>query len=166
MATAGKKVRASDVAYVVDYVEATSDVALSTTNGTYTTLVTSNAVSLTAGKLYKITCTPGSYMLTSGSGWATGDTWRFKLERDIGSGFASMARNRALRPNVAIASVTPGMELVGFFSPASSGSVTFRCSAAKTAGAATVASTVSVDTGEGTIELIVECVGERSGSLH
>lgn len=151
---------------VVDYVNVNGDVALSATAGTYTTLVTGNAITCRAGRLYRVTCIPGAYLISAGSGFAASDTWRMKLERDIGSGFVSMARNKAMRPNVAVASVQESVPLIGHFSPSSTTSATFRARAAKTTGAGTVTSTVSVDGGEGEIELSIEDIGPSSGALH
>lgn len=166
MPLAGAKVRASDVEYLVDYEEETNDVALSATAGTYTALVTGNAVTVKAGKLYRVEVLCGAYLISSGASFATGDTWRFRLERDDGGGFITMASTKAVRMNVAIAAVAPTPTLVGYYSPAADDTVTFRARAAKTSGNAGVNSTVSVDSGEGTIQLAVTCVGDSSGSLH
>jgi hypothetical protein len=163
---AGAKVRASDVEYLLDYAEVTSDVTLSTTAGTYTTLITGNAVTVKAGKQYRVEVICGAYLLSGGASFATGDTWRFRLERDDGGGFTEMASNKAVRTNVAIAAVAPTPNLVGYYSPATDDTVTFRARASKTSGNVAVTSTVSVDGNAGNIQLSVTCIGDSSGSLH
>lgn len=166
MPKAGEKVRASDVEYLLDFAEATADVTLSTTAGTYTTLVTGAAVAVKAGKMYRIEAICGAYLLSGGSTFATGDTWRFKLERDDGGGYISMASNKAVRTNVAIAAVAPTPNLVGYYSPATDDTVSFRARASKTSGNVAVTSTVSVDANEGNIQITVTCIGDSSGAVH
>jgi hypothetical protein len=147
--------------------EKTTDTVLSTTAGTYTTIITTGNLALRAGRLYKITAVLGAYVVTAGSGWATGDTFRARIYRSIGgAAFATMRRNHAWRTNVAIASVHLAPTLIGFFSPAVDGNVEFKLEASKTAGAATVTTTVSVDAGEGYSELVVEDIGPSAGALH
>jgi hypothetical protein len=146
--------------------EATADVALSTTAGTYTDLLTLSNLALKQGRMYKITAKPGAYLISTGSAFAVTDTWRFRVYRDVGSGYANMRANKAVRSNVAASAVIPAADFHGLFSPAASGNVSFKLQASKTAGAATVISTVSVDGGEGYIELLVEDIGEASAALH
>jgi hypothetical protein len=146
--------------------EATADVTLSTVAGTYTTLLTLSNLALRQGRMYKITAKPGAYLLSAGSGWTATDTWRMRIRRDTGGGLANMRATKAVRSNVAAGAVIPMADFHGLFSPSASGNVSFALEAAKTAGAGTVTSTVSVDAGDGYIELLVEDIGEASAALH
>jgi hypothetical protein len=153
---------------VIDQAEVTSDTTLSTTAGTYSTIISTGNIPLLAGRLYKITATIGAYLLIGGSGGAANDTWRFRIYRNIaGGGAATMRTNAAGRINVASGGVVTLPVMTGTFSPPADGNVDFLVQGAKTAGASTVTSTVSVDAGEGYSQILVEDVGAWTlGALH
>lgn len=148
--------------------EKTTDTVLSTVNGTYTSIITTGNLALQAGRLYQITAIPGTYLLTGGSGWVVGDTWRIRIYRSIGgAAAATMRRSQALRSNVAAGAVINVAPMIGWFSPAVDSNVSFIYEAAKTAGAATITSSFSVDGGEGYGELVVQDIGAwTAGALH
>ena len=151
---------------IVDYASSPTDVTLSTTAGVFVDIIIGNAVTLTVGRLYRVTVVPGAYMLIGGTGPAVNDTWKFRLHRDIGGGYVSMGRSQSMRMNVVSGGIVDLQPLVGFFSPATTGTVTFKAIGSKTAGAATLTSTISTDAGEGLIELFVEDVGPSAAALH
>jgi hypothetical protein len=59
----------------LDLVQQTGNVTLSTTAGTYTTVLTGNAVDLLDGRTYKITLSGGDFLTVAGSGFATTNSW-------------------------------------------------------------------------------------------
>jgi hypothetical protein len=147
--------------------ENTADIVLSTVNGTYTSIITTGNIALKAGRLYRITAKAGSYMVTGGSAFAVSDTWKYRVYRSInGAAAATMRAQKTLRSEAAVATVKTLPDLMGYFSPAANSNVSFVFEAARTAGAATVTSTISVDGGEAYSELIVEDIGAISAALH
>jgi hypothetical protein len=153
---------------VIGRAEITSDTTLSTTAGTYSTIISTGALPLLAGRLYKVTAVIGAYLLVGGSGNAVNDTWRFRIYRDVaGGGAATMRTNAAGRINAANGGVVTLPVMSGTFSPAANNNVDFQVHGAKTAGASTVTSTVSVDGGEGYSQILVEDIGAWTlGALH
>lgn len=149
--------------------EKTTDTALSTTNGTYTAIITTGNLTLKTGRLYRVCGKPGAYLLTAGSGFAAGDGWRWRIHRSVAGGaFASMRVMKTLRSNLAVAALIPLPDTFGLIALAAEATVNFRMEAAKIAGAATVTSSISVEGAEGASELTVEDVGEFTAStaLH
>jgi hypothetical protein len=148
--------------------ENAADTVLSTVNGTYTSIITTGNIALKAGRLYRVHAKIGTYLSIGGSAQTAADTWRFRVYRSIGGGAAATMRlNRLLRSGLAAAAAVGVHDMTGYFSPAVSGNVSFILEAARTAGAATVTSTVSTDGGEGYSELTIEDIGAyAAGALH
>ena len=147
----------------VDYAQKTTDTTLSTTAGTYTVLVTGNAVAVQGGRRYRITASGGFDLLAAGSGFATGDTWQQKLEIDEGSGFGALpvfgGPFLIARSMETVSQRFPLPPIIAYYMPAADDTVTLRWAAAKTSGAAAVTSTVEAGAGLASLALLVEDVG-------
>jgi hypothetical protein len=134
----------------IDFVQSATDVTLSTTAGTYTTIVTGTANTLISGRRYKITLSGGDNMLSGGSGFATSDTWKQKVQVDPPTGgFVDLALSGPTM--IARAALAAAFRYaipvhVGYYVPTEDGSHTFRWVASKVAGAATVTSSMQTAT--------------------
>jgi hypothetical protein len=145
----------------------TGDITLSTTAGTYTTLVEKTGVSCKAGRLYEITFSGADNFLTGGSGFATTDNWRHRLARKIGAGaYATMKAQALIRCHVAAAQRYPLRVLIGYFSPSSDATVDFKCEMTKVAGAATVTTSVQNDAANNGMHLMIKDIGASSAALN
>jgi hypothetical protein len=146
----------------IDWATSTSDVTLSTTAGTYTTILTGNAKALKSGRRYRITAAGGDNMLSGGSGFATSDTWMQKLQVDTGSGFGDLTLSGpsyVVRAFTALAHRYRIPNYIGYYVPGSNVTATFRWMAAKTAGASTVTTQYQANAGVSPFTLLVEDLG-------
>lgn len=147
--------------------EKTSDTVLSTTAGTFTTIITTGNLALKAGRLYMIMAKPGSQIVTGGSGFAVTDQYLIQVLRAVNGGaFGNMGCRTRSRTNLAVAGFWPLWTTIGTYSPAANANVEFKMEATKAIGAATVTTTVQTDTANGYSELLVIDVGAASGAVH
>jgi hypothetical protein len=152
---------------IIDRVESNADVTLSTTAGTYTTMISSNLVTCKQNRLYKISVSTPDNLVIGGSGFAVGDTWRWRLMKDVnGAGAVPLGAQALARANVAVSQRYAMCPLFSMYSPPADSSVQFREEAAKTSGAATVTSQTNNDGGNNYVQLIVEDVGYSSSAVR
>jgi len=145
---------------IVGYAERTTDLTLSTTAGTLSTLCEDTTVSLINGHQYLITQFGGSNLLIGGSGFAATDQWNMKLQHDLGSGYIDIVKGGASRlmtrgyPAISTRYHIPPMSAV--YTASATGTVPFRSQAAKQVGAATVTSVMESASGANPFILMVE----------
>jgi hypothetical protein len=149
---------------VVDFAQnaVVGGVVLSAVAGTYTTIVTGNAIALKSGRRYRITLSGGDFLNITGTGFATGNSWDQKAQVDIGAGFINLplsGRAVMARSQVAAASAYPIPVYVGYYVPGSDVTATFRWQAELLAGANTLVSTMTTNAGASPLTLEVEDVG-------
>ena len=149
---------------LVGRAKVTSDVALSTTNATYTTLISDTSVPVVGTHLYRISVCLGHSFATTGTGQAFDDAWEFRIMVDMGAGYVApdegavkRVRNNAT-PGSAIRHPAP--DLTAYWTPVGSGSFAVKAEAAKVIGASTVATTVQTLSGGSPFTLYVEDLGE------
>lgn len=140
--------------------ENASNVTLSTTAGTYTEVVTANNVPVVFGRIYLVTFYGGDNLLSGGSGFATSDTWKMKLEVDTGIGFVDISGPWTM----ARAYVASGHRYhipVGMARWVAdvTGASDFQASATKASGASTVTSTLETGSGATPFALLIEEIG-------
>lgn len=144
-----------------------SDVALSTTAGTWTTVIEQITIPCQVGRLYKVTFSGGDNLLKNGAGKAVGDTWRMRIMRDTGSGYATMnAGKYILRADTTADQRVLIPDMVGYFSPSADGDVDFRVEATKVSGAAGVTSSMETNSGASPFVINIEDVGWHAGALN
>lgn len=141
-----------------------NDVTLSTTAGTYVTIVTTGTTAVKAGRRYKCTLGGGHSLITGGSGFAVGDAWEFQIERQVdGGGWAVLPGwpvTGRVRANVAAVTRLIIPQQLGYYDPSvDADTVDFRVRATKFSGAATVTSVAGTNTGASPFTLAVEDVG-------
>ena len=142
-----------------DKAESTTDVTLSTTAGTFSTLVEGTAFTPVSGRRYKLSFWAPGNMLIGGSGFATTDTWQSKFQVSVGGGaYADLAAPNGpayiARAPVAQAFRYPIPDRTADYVAASASTLRFKVVATKASGAATVTSTLEAD-----FHLLVEDVG-------
>jgi hypothetical protein len=133
----------------VSYVEETANAVLSTTAGTYTTVIQNAsdiAIPLVSGRRYKHTFIGGSNLLVAGSGFATSDVWYLKLQvsTNSGSSWADVGSpSYIVRAQVAQSMRYAIPQFNRIYDPGADSTTTrFRWQATKASGAATVTSTL------------------------
>ncbi len=162
MALAGQLIRASD-SRAVDYATNTSNVTLSTTAGTYTDLVTGATFTPVSGRRYRVSFYGGDNLLVAGSGFATSDVWKLKMQVSVAGGaYADLVPGPMMIVRAQVAQ-TMRYAIPNFISDYLAGSTStlrFKVAASKTSGAGTVTSTMETATGASPFVLLVEDVGE------
>ena len=145
----------------------TADTTLSTTAGTYSTIVGGdNSCDVEAGHWYRVWLAGGHSFVTGGSGFTVGDFWEFTLERRVGGGAGTWDQIPGVpalvrvRANVAVAARFPIPQVVALYQPSASAStVEFRARATKGGGAATVTSVVGTNGGSSPLQIYAEDIG-------
>jgi hypothetical protein len=148
---------------MIAYAEEDTDVVISPTVGTYTTIVTTTqGPPVYAGRRYRVTFSGGTNIVSGGSGFAVADRWDVKFQRSVDGGAYGDFWGPVIcaRAWVAIAFRYPNLPIVAYYTPAAdASSVNWRVQMAKITGASTV--TAEIETGVGVIplQLGVEDVG-------
>jgi hypothetical protein len=143
----------------VGFAQNVATVALSTTAGTYTTIVEDTTVPVISGRRYKISYLGCDNLLIAGAGFATTNQWYGKFQVDIsGGGYADLTltpANQIARLEVAATTRKPVPVVEGIYvASATDAACGFRFQAAKTVGAAGVTSQL-----EGSHTILVEDIG-------
>jgi len=162
MALAGQLIRASD-SRAVDYATNTSNVTLSTTAGTYTDVLVGNTFTPVSGRRYRVSFYGGDNLLIGGSGFATSDMWKLKMQVSVAGGaYADLVPGPMMIVRAQVAQ-TMRYAIPNFISDYLAGSTStlrFKAAASKTSGAGTVTSVMETATGASPFVLLVEDIGE------
>lgn len=145
------------------YASAAGPTALSTTAGTWTTLVDLNDYAVKAGRRYLVLGDSGHSWVTGGSGFTGNDFWEQEVQVNAGAGFVSITPVRAykrVRSNNWVAAARwPGMITYGVYEPGADATVDFRLRGVKGGGAATVTTTADTNGGATPHFILVQDVG-------
>lgn len=146
---------------MMDRAEEPNNVALSTTAGTYTTIVEGNLfIWAETGRKYKLSFFGGNNLLINGTGQATGDIWQCRFQVSVNGGaYANVSASRYLaRLQNAINTRVPVFTYTDEYTALSGNSLQFRFQASKTTGAVTVTSSMDTVAGSPWV-LLVEDIG-------
>jgi hypothetical protein len=147
--------------------ETANDVTLSTTAGTYTTLLEILDIDLWENRLYEVVFSGADNLLSGGSGFAAGDQWRWRIHRRFAGGvYSGIEAQASIRATATAAQRYPVRSIIGYFSPPVDGVCDFKVEMAKISGAATVTSSVQNDGGANVMSLQVKDIGAHNGDLH
>jgi hypothetical protein len=147
------------------YAHETNDVVLSTTAGTYTTVVETAVFPVIPGRVYKIQVSGGDRLLTGGSGFTTNDAWTHRVQVSQDGG-AYIDMQRAGRTIFALSWVATGKSyhvpsyVAYYVPPVGVAEATLRYQASKFVGAATVTSTMQTNAGGSPWRLEISDVGQ------
>jgi hypothetical protein len=140
-----------------------TNTTLSTTAGTWTDVIETADAPVEVDHVYMVTMS-GSYdLVTGGSGFATSDTWEYKLQRSLNSG--GSWQDVGGRQIIARAWVATGFRyivppFVRLYTPSTDApTVRWKVVARKAAGAATVTSVIETLAAECPYEILVEDCG-------
>jgi hypothetical protein len=162
MALAGGLIRASD-SRAVDRATNTSNVTLSTTAGTFTDVVVGNTFTPISGRRYKATFYGGDDLNVAGSGFATTDQWKAKIQVSVAGGaYADLVPGywHIARGQFAVAMRYAILVGISDYLASSTSTLRFKVAATKLTGASTVTSTLETQSGASPLVLLVEDIGE------
>jgi hypothetical protein len=143
----------------VDFSAEASNVALSTSAGTYTTIIEGNVFAGVNGRKYRLSFFGGDNLLVAGSGFATTNAWEGRFQVSVNGGaYADVDENMTLaRLEVAAATRKPIFTCTERYIATSDDDLQFRFQVTKSNGAGTVTS--SMEGATNSWKLTVEDMG-------